>query len=187
MNYRGKIKDINHIVISDPSYEEGVWCRYEKKNLNEKDWFVDIEINDINEEYKGFTIKGTEYRLLLQSDRDNAEMLEGAISHSKKIKIEKIDIGVDTACVALGINEYADEIINSKDEWQPDCSLKTLTDGIVGEVIEGKKDGKMALLFIAGSLCEDVEYTKEAILSYLVEQFKIEDLEKVKTNDKELI
>lgn len=187
MNYKGKIKNLNHIVISDPSYEEGVWCRYERKNLNERNWFVDIEVNDINEEYKGFTIKGTEYRMLLQSDRNNAKMLKDAISHSKKIKIEKTDIGVDTACVALGINEYAKEIINSKDEWQPDCSLKTLTDGIVGEVIEGKQDGKMSFLFITGSLCDDVEYTKEAILDYLVEQFQIEELEKVKSNDKELI
>lgn len=31
MKFKGKIENINHIVISDPTYKEDVWCRYEKR------------------------------------------------------------------------------------------------------------------------------------------------------------
>ena len=44
LRYKGKIKALNHIIISDPSYDEGVTYRYEKNNLKEKDWYVDIDI-----------------------------------------------------------------------------------------------------------------------------------------------
>ena len=44
MRYKGKIRELNHIIISDPSYDESVTCRYEKDNLREKDWYVDIDI-----------------------------------------------------------------------------------------------------------------------------------------------
>ena len=30
MNYKGKIDNIDYIVISDPMYEKNIWCRYEK-------------------------------------------------------------------------------------------------------------------------------------------------------------
>ena len=30
LRYKGKIKELNHIIISDPSYDESVTCRYEK-------------------------------------------------------------------------------------------------------------------------------------------------------------
>lgn len=44
LRYKGKIKELNHIIISDPSYDESVTCRYENNNLKEKDWYVDIDI-----------------------------------------------------------------------------------------------------------------------------------------------
>lgn len=44
MKYKGKINNLNHIVVSDPCYENGVWCRYEKNNLKEKDWLVNLDI-----------------------------------------------------------------------------------------------------------------------------------------------
>ena len=40
MRYKGKIRELNHIIISDPSYDESVTCRYENNNLKEKDWYV---------------------------------------------------------------------------------------------------------------------------------------------------
>lgn len=189
MNYKGKIKNINHIVISDPSYEEGVWCRYERKNLNEKNWFVDLEINDVSEEYEGLTTSGTEFRMLLQPNRNNCEMVNDGIKYLKGINIDKFDIGMDTACIALGINEYAREIVNSHDEWQPECAMKTLTDGIFGEVMEGEKNDKLSFIFITGYLDKDTGYSKEDILDYISDQFQIEDLEKEKDSnkDKELI
>ena len=45
----------------------------------------------------------------------------------------------------MGINEAADEIKDSIDDWQPECSLETLTDGEFGYVKEGKKKIKLIL------------------------------------------
>ena len=49
MIYTGKIKSIDQIIVSDPSYEKDVWCRYENDNVNAKDWIVDILIQEYNE------------------------------------------------------------------------------------------------------------------------------------------
>ena len=62
---RGRIKELNHIIISDPSYDESVTCRYEKNNLkvlteNEKVILTsegkidltDVELNDFLCSYK---------------------------------------------------------------------------------------------------------------------------------------
>ena len=125
LRYKGKIRELNHIIISDPSYDESVTCRYENNNLKEKDWYVDIDIKPTVDEIEDLTIKGTEFFLFLSKDRSGIELKE-------------TEIGMDTACVAIGINEKADEIIELRDDWQPECSLNTLTDGLFGTVKEGK-------------------------------------------------
>ena len=51
MKYSGKIKELNHIVVSDPSYDKKVFCRYEYENINGKDWLVDLDINIRNVYY----------------------------------------------------------------------------------------------------------------------------------------
>ena len=95
------------------------------------------------------------------------------------IKLEETEIGMDTACVALGINEKADEIIELRDEWQPECSLNTLTDGIFGTVKEGTAKGNHPVfIWISGYLDEDTGYSIEEIIDYLQYQFNITELEK---------
>ena len=111
LRYKGKIRELNHIIISDPSYDESVTCRYENNNLKEKDWYVDIDIKPTVDEIEDLTIKGTEFFLFLSKDRRLSELREnGAIRYLSGIELKETEIGMDTACVAIGINEKADEM-----------------------------------------------------------------------------
>ena len=144
MRYKGKIKEINHIIVSDPSYDETVACRYERKEINKKNWKVSIDIKpDV--------------------------MVE---------EISNVDIGMDTASVAIGINGNAKEIIDSRNDWQPECCLNTLTDGLFGTVKEGKISDDIVFICISGYLYIDTGYSIEDIIQYLQEQLEITDLEK---------
>lgn len=182
MRYKGKIKELNHIVISDPSYDKDVWCRYEKDNLKEKNWNVDIDIHPTVDKIEDFTIKGTEFFLFLSKDKRLSELREnGTIRYLSGLEIKETEIGMDTACVALGINEKADEIIELRDDWQPECSLNTLTDGLFGTVKEGiLNDNHTVFIWLSGYLDEDTGYSIEEIVDYLQYQLNIVDLEKDK-------
>lgn len=179
MRYKGKINELNHIIISDPSYDESVTCRYEKTNLKEKNWLIDIDIKPVEEKIENLTIKGTEFFLFLCKDKKLGELREnGTISYLRGITLNEIDIGIDTACVALGINEKAKEIVLSRDEWQPECSLKTLSDGIFGTVKEGKIGENVAFIWLSGYLCEDTDYSIDEIVDYIEHQLNIVELQK---------
>lgn len=179
LRYKGKIKELNHIIISDPSYDESVTCRYEKNNLKEKDWYVDIDIKPTVDKIEDFTIKGTEFFLFLSKDRRLSELREnGTIRYFSGIEFEETEIGMDTACVALGINEKADEIIELRADWQPECSLNTLTDGLFGTVKEGKIQDHTVFIWLSGYLDEDTGYSIEEIIDYLQYQLNITELEK---------
>ncbi len=179
MRYKGKIRELNHIIISDPSYDESVTCRYEKDNLREKDWYVDIDIKPTIDKIEAFTFRGTEFFLFLYKDKKLCELKEnGTISYLKGIKLNEIEIGMDTACVALGIDKKAKEIIDLRDDWQPECSLNTLTDGIFGTVKEGKAKDNVVFIWLSGYLDEDTGYSIEDIVDYLQYQLNITELEK---------
>ena len=180
MRYKGKIKKINHIVISDPSYDSDVSCRYDKNDINQENWSIDIDIHStktpITEKYFA---KGTEFYLLLCKDNRLCRLKEkGTIMYIKGIEITETDIGIDTACVALGINEKADEISNLMASWQPECSLKTLADGLFGTVKEGKIDDDVVFVWVSGYLDKDTGYSIEEIVEYLQYQLNIADLKK---------
>ena len=179
MRYNGKIKEIRHIIISDPSYDKDVTCRYEKDNLKEKNWIVDIDIEEVEDRIDDFTFRGLEFFILLSKGKLLAELKDkGPIKYSSNIKIEETEIGMDTACVAFGINEKADEIIESKDLWQSEISLSTLTDGLFGTVKEGNIHNRPVFIWISGYISEDAGYSIEDIVDYLQYQFNIKDLKK---------
>ena len=102
----------------------------------------------------------------------------GTISYIKETKISNVDIGMDTASVAIGINEKAKKIIDSRDNWQPECCLNTLTDGFFGTVKEGRIGDDIVFICISGYLDIDTGYSMEDIIQYLQEQLEITDLEK---------
>ena len=82
---------------------------------------------------------------------------------------------MDSACVALGLNDKAKEIIDCVDEWQPLCAIETGTDGTFGELLEGTEKGKLRFLFIEGYFNRDL-INQDELLEYLKEQFEITDL-----------
>jgi len=177
MKYKGKIKDVNHIVVSDPTYKKNDGLRYEINNLKGKNWDVELEINSVEDNIGNYTIHGTEFYIVLQKEKGLCKVEEENIKYLKDIKIKKYDIGMDTACIALGINNNAEEIINSQEEWQPDCAIKTGTDGIFGLVTEGKRDNDIVFVVITGCLSDYMDYGANDLFDYLVQQFEIRDLE----------
>lgn len=178
MKYKGKIKNINHIVVSDPTYKKDVWCRYEKSDLKEKDWIVNLNIYQTEDKVGNYYIKGTEFFLIMQKN-DNVCNFDddGTLTYLKDIELKDYSIGMDTACVALGINANAKEIIESQEEWQPECAIRTGTDGIFGEVSEGTKDGELCFVLINGYFGEDFIDENE-LFEYLKNQFEITELVK---------
>jgi len=178
MKFKGKIENINHIVISDPTYKEDVWCRYEKNNLKEKDWIVNLDIYPTETKIDNYYIKGTEFLLLIQKDEKDCSLDDdGTLSYLKNIELKDYTIGMDSACIALGINEQAKEIIDLQEEWQPSCAIRTGTDGTFGEVSEGIKDGRLCFLLITGYFEEDF-INQNDLFEYLKSQFNIKDLVK---------
>ena len=175
MRYNGKIKKLEHIVISDPSYDDEVKCRYEKKGLEEKNWLVELDINELEEKIDGSD--GTEFSLLLKKNEDVCEIDNDFIRYSNDIITKEYDIGVDTACVAYGINNKADKIIKNKNKWQPSYALKTLSDGIHGKVMEGKKNNNLSFLYIYGYFDNNTGYKEKDILKYLENNFEITGIE----------
>ena len=53
MNFTGMISKINHIIVSDPSYDKSVWCRYENDHFNANNWTADIQLQDVDETIEG--------------------------------------------------------------------------------------------------------------------------------------
>lgn len=178
MRYNGKIKELNHIVISDPSYTKDVSCRYERDNINAKDWIIDIDIQKVNTPInKEINLEGTDIFILLHNPKTHCELKnEGSFSYLSENKITETDIGIDTACIALGINNFAKEINNSIEDWQPDCSLRTLSDGIFGSVKEGKVGENINFIWISGYLDSDTGYSFQDIIDYLERQLNISEL-----------
>ncbi len=185
MRYRGQIEKLDKIIISDPSYGDDVSCRYERNNLNEKEWKIEIVINDFEQKYEdGIDVKGIEFYVLMSKDRENCILNDdGSFKYLRKNKIEEIELGIDTACISIGINGFATEIKNSGEEWQPEFALNTLSDGLFGEVKEGKTNDNINFIWFNGFLDEDTGYTKESILEYLTSQMQIKEIHEVIEKD----
>lgn len=176
IKFKGRIKNLNNIVVSDPTYTNDVECRYEKENLNEKNWIVDLDIYKVKTKVDKYNINGIEFSLILKKNEVACNLEDrNSILYPCNTKIEKYDIGMDTACVALGINEHANEIIESQEEWQPPCSIRTGCDGLFGNVYEGSINNKISFLWINGYISKDMINENE-LFDYLKENFKITEL-----------
>lgn len=183
MFYKGQINKIKKAVVSDPSYGEDVWCRYEGHNFAHGPWNVQLLVKNVEDVVDGFELKAIEFDLLLYTGNEKLFDLKkdgSGFIYPPFVKTKEFEIGMDTACVALGINEVADEIKASIDEWKPGCALNTMTDGLFGNVFEGTCHGKTHLLYVAGALDADTGYSAEDVVTYLVNGFQIKNLELVK-------
>ncbi len=172
MEFQGICRTLDRIVVSDPSYADGVWCRYERNDIGGKDWRVHGFIKEVADtfDYEGESIpvSGVEFLVGICAPGETLILREdGSFAHSERVKVNDFEIGMDTACIGLGVNDVADEIKASRDEWQPDCCLKTLTDGMFGSVQEGVRDDKVRFLVISGYLDDDAGYSAKDVLDYL--------------------
>ena len=201
MKYEGKITKLDQIIVSDPSYDKDIWCRYENNKANMNNCRVQINIakyHDIisadeiartmPEELKSqvtsdLELEGVEFQVLISDSRFNFQLDDGGFSHPMWVNLKEYTIGMDTACVSLGVNEKANEIRREKDAWQPASALTTLTDGEFGVVYEGKtpKEKYNVCIYISGNFDADTGHTEELIKNYLEEQLQIEDLHPVET------
>ena len=179
MRYTGKIEKIDNIVVSDPSYKKDVWCRYERENIKGKNWVVSLDIEEQKEKIGGKKYKFIDVNVLLSKDSSFCILDRVSnICYASDIETKKTKIGIDTACVALGINEKANVINNTQDEWQPNYALKIGNDGICGEVIEGCKDDEVKFIYISTSFDGEILKSKK-IFDYIIKQLEIVNLKKM--------
>lgn len=196
MKYKGTIKNLNHIVVSDPHYLQDVWCRYDKTFNKKEDWKVEFIIKDVDEmqEYKGqeFKVEGLDFCIIIKKENATCDLLDiGKYMYKKGTEIKEIEIGIDTAQVCMGVNEKAKEINNyaakmKKDDtfenlftnYNPSFAIQTMSDGILGSVQEGIIDGDINFICITGFFdeCADVKNIDE-LKDYIIEQLNIEELE----------
>lgn len=205
--YKGKIKDLRKLILTDPHYEGDMWCCYHKSFDNANNWNVDIVIDDVNytENYKGcdLNIEGVSFQVLLKNENYKllSELIElkglDNVSYPKGSELDKYEIGMDTAQVSIGVNEKAERIekysnwvnnpnTNDMDifnDYRPDFSLETLTDGIFGEVREFKFNNMFIGIQFDGWLDKDTGYSKDEIIAYLEENMNIRELEKTELKD----
>ena len=201
MRYEGKISKLDQLIVSDPSYEKGIWCRYENDNLNMKNLKVLIDVSKVKETLTAedqkkvlpdsydinnlhdLNIEGTDIKVMIFDSRLNCDIVEDGFTHPIWAKINQFTIGMDTACVSIGANEVADKIRAEKEVWQPSTALNTLTDGEFGTLYEGTtpKGENVAMLFLTGYLDADTEYDEASILDYLKENLQIDDLHPVES------
>lgn len=196
MRYKGDIKNLNKIVISDPHYLQDVWCRYEKDFEKKNNWKVIFLIKEVDEmqEYNGteFNIKGLDFSILIKKENSISNLLDiGKYVHAKGIKMNDTKIGIDTAQVCMGVNEkaleidkFAERINKNKNidslfsEYNPPFAIQTMSDGMLGSVTEGTKNGETDFILISGFFneCADVN-TVDELKDYFMQQLNIENLE----------
>lgn len=187
--YKGKIKDIQKIIVSDPSYDKDFSCRYENNKVNGKNWNVEIAFDEIKDSFMVKDLDGKsrevdasrkEIFILLQDTNQNCQILDnGNLKYYKDNKLKSYEIGVDTSCFCIGINDKADMIKRQKDEWHPDGSIKTLTDGFIGEVKEGTYYGHTTFIYMTMTITNDTGYCVNDLLNIFCEQLHIEKLQNV--------
>lgn len=202
--YTGKIKKLNHLIATDPHYGNDVWCRFEKKFVKPSDWEVKLIIKnqDYFEKYKNMSInmKGLDFSLLLRNPKvpDIDKILdinEKGTTYSKLFEKVETTIGMDTAQVAFGVNEYAKEISDyykdydnnslDIDEYRPYFSIETLTDGVFGSVVEYRYKDIECGIKLDGWVDDDTGYDVERLLNYLEERLQIKGLTKVEEDNLE--
>ena len=167
MRYRGLIKNLKHVIVSDPSYDKNVECRYENDQLDGDDWISELDITDDGE--------FIDFEILLKKNDNDCVFVEHGFRY-KADGLIKHQIGMDTACISIGTNQQANEIIKVRDIWQPSVALRTGYDGLFGNVMEGVTDGKTTFLSNAGSFDKEIGYDIQSVVNYLEKQLNISDL-----------
>ena len=189
MKFNGRIDNLRSFVATDPSYESKVWCRYEVHPESNKPWKAQVLLRDIDEMVHDddfnadYHIQGVDFSLFL-CDVDHKFKLydDGCFEHYKSTVLKEYTIGADTACIAIGANDMAEEILDCKDIWQPPCALRTLTDGQIGVVTEGRDNGELSFILLNGFVDKDTGYSIEVLKDYFIHQLDLKDIVMEKEN-----
>ena len=183
MKLNGRIDNLHSFIATDPSYGSNVWCRYEVHPNSDKPWKAQLLLRDIDEmmhddEFNAdYHIQGVDFSLFL-CDVDHKFRLfeDGCFERYKSTVLKEYTIGADTACIAIGANDMVDEILDCKEMWHPPCALRTLTDGQIGVVTEGRDNGELSFILLNGFLDKDTGYSIENIKDYFINQLNIKDI-----------
>lgn len=142
---RAHIPFLNGIIISDPSYSNDVWCRYES-NVVGKDWsmFFDSHTTADNE-FPEFSY--IDFSLIIGNEEiaSRIRKIDDRIVYPAKLEVNSFEIGMDTACFCCG----AKDKVNHFGEMM---AINTGTDGLLGDVYEFKLNGKVEAIYFMGSI-----------------------------------
>jgi len=108
--------------------------------------------------------------------------------NSEIVKVKEYEIGMDTASISYGVNEKAKEIsdnayieetvenlFNNPSDY---FSLETGTDGHYGNVTMFETiENVPVLIMSSGYIDKDMQYTKEELKDYFVDQMQIKNVE----------
>lgn len=184
MKLNGKLDKLHSFVASDPSYGEDVWCRYEVHPNSDKPWKAELLLKNINEmvhdeeDNFDYHVQGVDFSLYLYEASHKQFKLheDGGFTRYKSSVLKEYTIGADTACIAIGANDMVNEIHDCKEDWQPYCSLRTLTDGQIGIVTEGRDNGNLSFILVNGFLDKDTGYTIENLKDYFIQQLDLKEV-----------
>lgn len=201
MKFKGVIKDLDKLVVTDPHYKSDVWCRYEKHFANKDNWNVEVLIKEVDEmmkyEGKDLHIQGIDFAIMLKSNKlENADKYSikdiQDYKYIKRMDFKDFEVGIDTAQVCLGANSQAKEIleysekINSKegldvlDDYNPYFAIQTGSDGKLGTVKEGIINNEVQCIIIEGFFDDCAGQTIDSLKEYLEQQLEVEDLQEEK-------
>lgn len=154
-------QDINHLTISDPSYEKGLWCRYEGHDLQMKQMQIFMREEHILDGEFEFDTK--EMVIKLSNDQDR-----------KKISDQKeYEIGVDTAKFVMATEHGA-------------SCIDTMSDGYFGAVYENYYDGKLGNIVVNLVLPDEAIMSEDAFITAISEVFQILKIDMITLKDEDV-
>lgn len=146
--YRGKLSYLNDFLATDPSYKDGVWCRYHSnKPFAKGDWDVELILN---------TVDGDLEVNLQVSNGVHIEYTSNGFMWPEGYERDETfstQLGMDTACIYIGCNESSKEmtqLINDDSIWDFPNTIRIGADGLFGNLWEGLKDSKIHFILIMG-------------------------------------
>lgn len=162
---RASLPELKGVLFTDPSYEQGTWCRYEA-DINPKGWVMDYRAQDCDDDGYRFA----SFMLLLASPETASKIKFNedltSFSHPASMKAEQRTVGMDTACVYIGPAAQFDP-----EEWQPSCALRTGTDGEFGAAYELASAKGVEAIVLFGFIDADFG-SAESVWEYLLSSFE---------------
>lgn len=154
-------QNINHLTISDPSYEKGIWCRYEGHDLQMKRMKVFLRDEHVVDGELEFDAK--EMIIKLYNDHDRK-----SISDHKEY-----EVGVDTAKFIIE-TEHGISCIN------------TMSDGYFGAVYENYYDDKLGNIVVNLLLPDENVMSEEEFIVNISEAFHLPKLNILTLKDEDV-